>query len=331
MRLLKVVFPAARVDEIVWQVSQYKPIDSTLGEGNGPEQKSMDILIGTGSGQELIKALEDTLCSSADWRITVVPVDATLPRVEETESEGEKAAKHVVTLQEELYQTISRGTVLNRDFIALTILSSIVATIGLNESNIAVIIGAMVIAPLLGPILAFGYGGALGDLALMLKASKTAIIGLLTGFSVALVMSLIITVNLQSPELLDRTMLGPAIIVLALASGAAAALSLSTGVSSALVGVMVAVALLPPAAASALFLGAGEITQAVNASLLLALNVVCVMLSAKLTFVIKGVRPETWKARKTAAVSVKLNVGLWIVLLIVLAVLSLKISADIPV
>ncbi len=329
MRLLKVVFPAARVNEVLWQVNQYSPIDATLGLGNGPDQKSIEILIGTGSGQNLIKALEDTLASSEDWRLTVMNVEATLPRIE-SGVEGEAAAKHTVTLQEELYQTISRGTLLNLDFIALTVLSTIVATLGLNASNVAVIIGAMVIAPLLGPILAFGYGGALGDLALMVKASKTAITGLVTGFTVALIMSLMMDVNLQSPELLDRATLSPEIILLALASGAAAALSLSSGVSSALVGVMVAVALLPPAAASALFLGAGELKQASQASLLLALNVICVMLSAQLAFFIKGTRPETWKAKKTAAVSRKLNIGLWLVLLVVLAVLTLKISADLP-
>ena len=329
MRLIKAVFPTARVNEVLWQVKQHSTIDATLGLGNSPDQKSIEILISASAGQDLIKGLEETLASSEDWRLTVLPVEATLPRVEANQ-DGDEPAKHTVTIQEELYQTISRGTLLDRDFLALTVLSTIVATIGLNASNIAVIIGAMVIAPLLGPILAFAYGGALGDLALMIKAGKTAIIGLLTGFGVALILSFMMDVNLLSSELLDRATLSPEIIILALASGAAAALSLSSGISSALVGVMVAVALLPPAASAALFLGAGELNQAINASLLLALNVICIMVSAQLTFVIKGIGPQTWIAKKTAAVSVKINLGLWLVLLIVLAVLSLKISADIP-
>lgn len=329
MRLLKVLFPVEKTDEMKRLAVRFNPIDWTIGAGNGPLEASIEILTDEGVGQDLIKAIEGALSSTTDWRLTVIPVEATLPRYE-TETESELSARHTVTLQEELYQKIAGGTKLDLDFIALTVLSSIVATIGLNTSNIAVIIGAMVIAPLLGPILAFSYGGALGDLTLMIKASKTALTGLALGFAVALLMSFVMPVNLQSPELLDRTIVSPEIILLALASGAAAALSLSSGVSSALVGVMVAVALLPPAASAALFIGAGEFKQFANASLLLGLNIICIMLAAKLTFVMKGIRPRTWQAKKTAAVSVKLNIGLWIVLLCVLAVLILKITTDVP-
>ena len=130
--------------------------------------------------------------------------------------------------------------------------------------------------------------------------------------------------NLVSKEMVDRTVISPAIIALALASGAAAALSLSTGISSALVGVMVAVALLPPSVASALFLGAGEYDKAAGAAILLALNVVCAILSAQLIFVWKGVRPRTWSSQVKASRSVKINAAVWVGLLVALAVLAYR-------
>ena len=80
----------------------------------------------------------------------------------------------------------------------------------------------------------------------------------------------------SSTELMLRTDVGLAAVALALASGAAAALSLTTGLSSVLVGVMVSVALLPPAAALGLMLGYGQPDLAIGAGLLLAINIVCV-------------------------------------------------------
>jgi len=179
----------------------------------------------------------------------------------------------------------------------------------------------MVIAPLLGPILAFSVGAALGDAPLMIKASRTAFLGFAIGFFFAFLLTLFFPPNYDSSELMDRSMVGPEMIILALASGASAALSLTTGVSSALVGVMVAVALLPPSVASAMFFSAGDTGNGLSALLLLVLNVVCTVISAQLVFLWKGMRPRTWWEQQAAAKSVKINLSVWGVLLIGLAIL----------
>ena len=123
-----------------------------------------------------------------------------------------------------------------------------VVAIGLLENNVAVVIGAMVIAPLLGPNIALALGAALGDMPLIWKAFKTgsAGIGLALFFSIGI--GIWHPMDLDSPELMARTDVGVDSMALALASGAAAVISLTTGLSSVLVGVMVAVALLPPTA-----------------------------------------------------------------------------------
>jgi len=89
-------------------------------------------------------------------------------------------------------------------------------------------------------------------------------------------------INLESKQLMDRTIVDFAAIAVAMASGAAAVLSMTTGVSSALVGVMVSVALLPPAAAVGLFLGIGEGEFAWESFLLLMTNMVCIGLSSQM-------------------------------------------------
>jgi len=298
MRFIKANFPADKADAVIEIINNAKPLDWSMDSGYGRYEKAVEILVSKGDGQELIDDLQSLLSASPDWRVVILPVEATLPRPpedEKPEDDAEKKAKaKTVSLREELYQKVSNDCKLNWDFIILTVLSSIVAAIGLNGDSVAIVIAAMVIAPLLGPILAFALAAALGDLSLMKKATKTAITGLFVGFAFAYALTFFMPVNVGSFEMVSRTIIGPEIIALALASGAAAALSLSTGISSALVGVMVAVALLPPSVASALFLGAGDYEKAIGSALLLGLNVVCAILSAQLIFVYKGVRPRTW-------------------------------------
>lgn len=336
MRFIKVNFPADKSDAVIEIINKANPIDWSVDSGYGRYEKAVEIVVAQGRGQDLIDDLQSLFSASNDWRVVVMPIEATLPRppedeAKETESNGtnekeEKQKAKTIALREELYQTVANGTKLNWDFVILTVLSSIVAAIGLNGDNVAIVIAAMVIAPLLGPILAFAFASALGDLSLMKKATKTALVGLGIGFGFAFALTFFMDVNLQSKEMIDRTVINPAIIALALASGAAAALSLSTGISSALVGVMVAVALLPPSVASALFLGAGEYEKAAGAAILLALNIVCAVLSAQFIFVYKGVRPRTWSSQVKASRSVKINAAVWIGLLAALAFLAYRLN-----
>ena len=102
-------------------------------------------------------------------------------------------------------------------------------------------------------------------------------------------------------------------------------LSLSTGLSTTLVGVMVAVALLPPTATLGMLLGSGQFELAGGAALLLAVNIVCVILAAKLVFLVKGVKPRTWLERSRARQSMVTYLTLWVTLLsILIAVIVLR-------
>ncbi|MCK5722241.1 MAG: DUF389 domain-containing protein, partial [Gammaproteobacteria bacterium] len=86
-----------------------------------------------------------------------------------------------------------------------------------------------------------------------------------------------------------------------------------------LVGVMVAVAILPPTATVGLMLGSGNYQYALGAALLLAVNIVCVNLSSNITFLLKGVKPRTWYEKKKAKQSKIILIAFWFVVLIVLA------------
>jgi len=184
----------------------------------------------------------------------------------------------------------------------------------------------MVIAPLLGPNLALGLGTALGDIELMRKALITNLVGVSIAIGLSIFIGLSWPFDINSPELLARTNVGMDSLALALASGAAAALSLTTGLSSVLVGVMVAVALLLPAATFGLMLGHGQYQMAMGAALLLIANVVCLNLATKVVFWVKGISPRTWWQKEKARRAMRISIFIWLISLVILAVLFLQLE-----
>ena len=202
-------------------------------------------------------------------------------------------------------------------FLTMIILSVIVAAIGLLKNNAAVVIGAMVIAPLLGPNVALSLATTLGDFELGKNALITNFTGLTTGFLMAALIGYFITVDPTIPEIANRTEVGFADIILALASGIAAALSFSSSTASALIGVMVAVALMPPLVASGLLLGAGYPVKSFDAFLLVMINMICINLAGVTTFLLKGIRPFSWWEDKKAMKAILI----WTVLLVILFLL----------
>ena len=301
----------------------------------GPDGLSYALLVRTQDTQNVTDRLQELFLKNQIVRIVLQPVEAILPKptdkitTEQVAANGDdkdkkpKAPKVFSGIsRDELYADVSRGAEITTSYILLVVFSTIVAGIGLIENNVAVVIGAMVIAPLLGPNLALALSTALGDLDLMAGALKTMVVGFLIAlalsFSLGLVWNSYWPGELNGPELMSRTNVGFDSIALALVSGAAAVLSLATGLSSVLVGVMVAVALLPPGATIGIMLGAGHYDLALGAGLLLAVNIVCVNLSAKLVFLFKGVQPRTWYEKKKAKRAMIFYMVFWLLSLALL-------------
>lgn len=91
---------------------------------------------------------------------------------------------------------------------------------------------------------------------------------------------------------------------------------------------MVAVAQLPPAATLGIMLGAGQFDLAIGAGLLLAINIDCVNLSAKLIFIFKGIKPRTWLTSEKARESSAVYTLIWIVSLAILGPLFSQPGAE---
>ena len=305
MKIIEVVAEASHEDTIQGLAEQQE-VEIWWGPENPDGRKTARLLVPDDRRQLVIDALQSLLGGSEDARILIIPVEAALPRPKQ-----EEAPPAPRLSREELYAQLGRGSRVDGNFLTLVFLSTIVAAIGLLEDNVAVVIGAMVIAPLLGPNLALALGTALGDIDLIRDAMKANIVGIGLAFGLSIAIGLLWPASVASEEILSRTWAGIDSIVLALASGAAGVLSLTSGLPAVLVGVMVAVALLPPTAASGILLGAGETALALDAALLLAVNIVCVNLSAKLVFLWRGVRPRTWLEKRKARQSMWLYLLFW--------------------
>jgi len=314
MKIIEVIADESYIDSIKNIADKNDASDFWIVSSEGEERKVVRILVKPEQRQIILDALQGILSTSLSARVVVIPIEATLPREEEPEKKT-KIISAAETTREELYNSIGKNAHLNRTYLLLIFLSTVVVAIGLLKDNVAVVIGAMVIAPLLGPNLAMALGTALGDTDLMWKAFKTG----LAGMSLALVLSILIGIfwplNVESRELLARTYVGLDSAVLAMASGAAAVISLTSGIPSILVGVMVAVALLPPAATMGLMLGAGQTDLAYGAAFLLAVNIVAINLSAKLAFLIQGIKPRTWLEKKKAKQSMLSYIIIWVLTL----------------
>lgn len=315
MKYIEVIAEKGSADTISAIAQQVTASDMRFGSVDKDGLQSIRLLVSDDKVQDTLDKLQHILGAQPYAKIIVLPVEVALPR---PEVEKDKEEKKASATREALYNEIEKNAHLNSNYLLLVTLSTIVAAIGLIENNVAVVVGAMVIAPLLGPNLAFALGTALGDTGLMKKAGLTTALGILLAIALSFILVLAWPFDIPSPELMSRTQVGLSSVVLALASGAAASISLTTGLSSVLVGVMVAVALLPPAATFGIMLGKGNLDLAIGAGLLLAINVVCVNLAAKIVFFFKGVRPRTWWEKEKAKRGLLVFVLMWLVTLIIL-------------
>lgn len=319
MRVIEVITDQGHVDTLRGIAAQQELTDIWVGHKDDDGRCSTRLLVRPEKQQAVMDALQSLLATADDTRILVLPVEASLPRIEDDKAEDEKLSS-VTRSREELYQKIVSGAKLDSNFMYMVIMSTIVAAIGLLEDNVAVVIGAMVIAPLLGPNMALAFATTLGEGKLLWTALKSNVIGLTTALSLSIFIGVIWPLNFDSHELMMRTDVGMDGVVLALVSGAAAVLALTAGLSNSLVGVMVAVAILPPTATLGLMIGSGHYQHALGAALLLSVNIVCVNLASNLSFLFKGIKPRTWYEKKKAKQSLIIFVLFWLIALTVLVI-----------
>ncbi len=278
---------------------------------------------------EHVESLSDTLIenfgSNQDFRMILLPVAAALPRIEEPEEKqsaeepGDSGKERQSRIsREELYEGVDQAGRLTLIHVVMVGLSTLVTAFGLIGNDVAVVIGAMVISPLLGPNVGLSLGCTLGDLGLVRRSLQAIGTGMVLALTLSGILGLTLTVDPATPQIASRTQAGIGSLVVALATGAAGTLAFTTAIPAVLVGVMVAVALLPPLVSAGLLAGAGEWRDAGGAATLFVINVTCINLAAVGTFLIQKVGPRTWWEEERAKKATRIAALTWILLLALL-------------
>jgi len=250
-------------------------------------------------------------------------------RFEELEKEyaGEELSEDRIA-QEELTAAAKDLAPSIRVFAIMTVISALIATAGLLLDSPAVVVGSMVIAPLIGPAMAASVGTVVDDDELFRRGLYLQVGGMVLAIATAALFAAFVRYARLIPPLSDvfqiaeiQQRVAPDTLSLAVALGAGAAgvISLTTGVSTALVGVMIAVALLPPAATVGIGIAWGDPWTTLGSSVLLLVNVLSINLAALLVLWYTGYRPRHWFRQDEARSATIKRVAVLAVAIVVLS------------
>jgi len=328
LRLIKIL-PPEGFENVGDIVNKEDIIDSWI-EKTDPGRDSVSILADVELTEKILEEIESKFAGKEDYRIILMPVSATIPKPP-VDEEKEKAEQKSVTEEEgkrvkrisreELYEDIKEVVDVSWVYLVLIALSCVVAANGLIRDSAAMVIGAMVIAPILGPNVGLSLATTLGDIHLLKRSLKSILYGFSLGMFLSILMGLFIPINPDVSEIASRTHVSFADIALGLAAGVAGCLSFTRGISAAVIGVMVAVALLPPMVATGLLLGSGYYDLAWGAALLTLTYIICVNLAGILTFVLQGIKPKSFTEMRDGEELSRYAILIWIGLLIILSLI----------
>ena len=191
----------------------------------------------------------------------------------------------IVTLNRNLW----RASVPSLNFYVLLGLSGLIATLGLLANSVAIIIGAMIIAPLIGPITGIAYSSTVANRRLLKRSFFTLLTGVLFTVFISAIAVLLIGLKSVTPEILARTNPNLLDLIIALAAGAAGAFANTRKrIADALPGVAIAVALVPPLSVVGIGLAWSETSLAIGALLLFITNLTGIIFSGVIILLLQS-------------------------------------------
>jgi len=192
----------------------------------------------------------------------------------------------------ELFSTLRLNAQASGSYLVLMILSTCIATLGLFGNSSPVIIGAMILAPLMSPIISMSMGVLRQDRQLMWDSSAAIGLGLILAYLCAVFITWLTPLSIPNDEILARVRPNLLDLGVAVASGVAGAYAhAKEEVAKTLAGVAIAVALVPPLAVSGIGLGWADWGIFSGALLLLMTNLAGILLAAAFTFLLLGFSP----------------------------------------
>lgn len=284
-------------------ISSNKPIDYML-DGALLSSKEIEVhalqnVIKVHLGRFLIEKvkIEDTQIEEKDTvKVNTLPagemnnilIDERLPLFKKASEDDFK----------ELFLNLRSNAKFSYIFLILMILSTLLATTGLFANSASVVIGAMILAPLMAPIISLSMGVVRAENTLIEQSIKTLLIGIGMALLFSAIFTFLIPLHQTTSQMQER--LNPTLLdlMVAILSGIAGAYASSKEeIAKSLAGVAIAVALIPPLSITGIGIGLGSFDVIYGSFLLFVTNLIGITLSAALTFIVLGYSPVT-KAKK---------------------------------
>ena len=234
--------------------------------------------------KEAAKEIKESICVSTLPKGQAVKElsDRSLPWIHHVDHEEVK----------ETFVNLKESAQITESYLVLMVLSTLLATVGLFANSAPVIIGAMILAPLMAPIISLSMGVLRQNVDFILTSVKTLLVGIFLALIFGILLTLITPLQVVTTEIAAR--LSPTILDLAVAviSGIAGAYaSARSEVAKSLAGVAIAVALVPPLAVSGIGIGWLDWHTFSAAFLLFITNLVGIVLASTITFLVMGFSP----------------------------------------
>lgn len=198
-----------------------------------------------------------------------------------TRNENDEAVEGDDALDRSLIlASVARDARLDRKFLLLIVLSAAIATLGLLQNSTAVVIGAMLVSPLLGPIMGVGFGLATLESNLIKRALVTMAAGMAVAILVAMLIIWLSPIQDVTSELRARTQPTLLDLGVAVVGGIAGVYAIMRKLSGVMVGVAIATALVPPLSTVGFGLATGRFDFALGAALLFLTNTLAIAFAA---------------------------------------------------
>ncbi|MFB6128838.1 MAG: TIGR00341 family protein [Halorhabdus sp.] len=304
MRLVQVTIPAGKREAIEAALEDVDVEYILTDETSGREYTAVAYVpLPTNAVEPVLERLREAGIDEQAYTVVVEANTVISRRFDELADRYAEEKSEERIAREELTSKAADLAPATWSYVTLTVVSAVIATAGLLLDSPAVIVGSMVIAPLIGPAMAASVGTVVDDQDLFRRGIGLQVAGLGLAVVSAAAFAFLVKNLFLVPPGLDVTAI-PAVherllpdflsLVVALGAGVAGVVSLSTGVSTALVGVMIAVALIPPAATVGIGIAWGLPAVSLGSAILTLVNVLSINLAALAVLWYLGYRPTHW-------------------------------------
>ncbi len=300
MRLVQVVVPDENVDDIVSALRERELGVSTTRETSGEGDRTLvSFVVPADAVEHVLEELDDVGFSDKWYIVSIETEFASYEGVDEVQDRWAKTPNRVAP---RTLRSKAKDMRLNtRSYLWMMTLSTVIATAGLLVGSPAIVVGSMVLAPIVSPMLTASIGLVRDDQRMVFDSIRMQAVGLgvavvgATAFSLLLKSVFVVPAELAVPNMeLIAIRFSPSMlsVIVGLAAGAAGSFSLATKGQVTIVGVMVAAALIPTAAAAGIGFAWNRPVVGVGSVILLVVTIVAVNLGAFLMFKYLGYEPD---------------------------------------